>query len=343
MRLAPRFRDPAGAAEAEMPRPLAPAEPSPDLQESASISENPAETVQAAETTDPGMVTNPAVIDESDEMVAEETADSAETHPDGQTDPASADAAEGVSTLATPVEVETTDTLEEITSPNLPKPVGVPRVDPTQRGVRPIRRPRPPSTSRTVLVVYALMVLLTVGLGIWGWNRRTGAEEPVSEATPTDVTAEATLADATPAAAEKPAEKPAEAANPAENKAEAETPPVPTEAVLAAVAETSEPTIHSTRLETTVVEPVKAETTKAEVRPESIPAAEEPTTTNRPSFWLRCPAGSCERIGNLVMVNRGPLQVYGDPNCKRPVKALIAVGQTLTAEAKDCFPVELPW
>ncbi|HND31335.1 MAG TPA: hypothetical protein PLA94_15140, partial [Myxococcota bacterium] len=58
-----------------------------------------------------------------------------------------------------------------------------------------------------------------------------------------------------------------------------------------------------------------------------------------PPLWLRCPPQSCERFGDLVMVNRGPLKLYSDPACKKPASGMIAAGQTVLATGTDCFAV----
>jgi hypothetical protein len=62
------------------------------------------------------------------------------------------------------------------------------------------------------------------------------------------------------------------------------------------------------------------------------------------SAYLACPAHACERFGNLVMVNRGPLTLYSDPACKKPIKAKFSGGQTIkvAATATTCYAVTVP-
>ena len=72
-----------------------------------------------------------------------------------------------------------------------------------------------------------------------------------------------------------------------------------------------------------------------------ITALPKPVPSRVHPAWLRCPPGACERYGNLVIVNRGPLQLYADPACKRPIHEKFAVGQTVVADAPSCFTVDL--
>ncbi len=78
---------------------------------------------------------------------------------------------------------------------------------------------------------------------------------------------------------------------------------------------------------------------EAPTPPSTVPLAPTPPALKA---FLRCPPNACQRFGDLVMVNRGPLKLYADPSCKKPISAVFASGQTVVAAGADCFAVELP-
>ena len=182
------------------------------------------------------------------------------------------------------------------------------RPSPGIRGLRPIPRPTPRRGRRYLLLAAAGLLS---GLAVWGALSVRGAGSTDASLAEAPVSPENVAADVPPAS------PPAEAALPGSASPGSEAAPATTAEVPA-----------------TAEGPVAAE---APVAPEShAPPTPAPVA---PPLWLRCPPQSCERFGDLVMVNRGPLKLYSDPACKKPASGMIAAGQTVLATGTDCFAV----
>ena len=197
------------------------------------------------------------------------------------------------------------------------------------RGLRPI--PRPVARKGRALWILVSSAVL-IAAAVLGFVLFDGAGRAEPEAVAAEVVAppvaatvdapptEAPLADTVAATGEVAVPAPAEAA-----PVEAE----PQGAIAAEPAPEAAPVAEA------------AHSPHAEPPPPPGSVALPPTPPAQKAF-LRCPPNTCQRFGDLVMVNRGPLKLYADANCKKPIPAMFASGQTVVATGTDCFAVELP-